>query len=146
MKTRVLIQRGCAANLITNGDSNPVHGPKAGRTFVGTFRPADDPNNHPDSDGCIELDTPEGTWVFPADAVMVLPLNRLYLWQHAKELAEVARPDVVAGLPHITDLDQQESKPLVERLKAEGALKQGYFDLVLIDPNGRRIDHSTEIA
>lgn len=146
MKTRILIQRTCPANLIVNGDSRPVHGPKAGQTFIGTYRPENDSANHPDSWGCVELDTQEGTWSFPADAVLVIPLPRLMVVQAGNSLAEVARPDAVAGLPHVTDLDQKESKATVERLKAQGTLQTGYYDLLLYDPNGKEIDGSTEIA
>lgn len=69
----------------------------------------------------------------------------LYVVQHGQRLAEVVRPEVVANLPHVTDSDQQASKPVVERLKTEGKLQVGYFDLLLFDGKNE-IDGSTEIC
>lgn len=68
MKTKIRIARACAANL--NGI--PTEGPMMGQVFVGVFRPVGNPNNHKDSEGCIEIDTEEGTWAFPDDAVKLM--------------------------------------------------------------------------
>lgn len=67
---------------------------------------------------------------------------KLVIRQFNVKLATIDRND---NTPEVTDADLTALAPTVERLKAEGKLKTGYYDVLLFD-KGTDIDGSIEIA